>query len=58
MSKKILPCNCEEGSKSTTYVEKDLNGVVFGISCSECDDVIDWGNTDHIIKDWNKEKKK
>lgn len=51
---KINPCQCDDGGPETTYMETDLNGKIFKISCSECFEEISFNESDEIVKDWNK----
>ena len=46
----IVPC-C---SPESTYVEIDLSGSIFQISCFECEKEISFNNTNNIIEDWNR----
>lgn len=54
----IKPCNCEEGSPKTTYVDINLDGEIESISCCFCDDYEDFGHAGDTVEEWNKRKAK
>ncbi len=55
--RKVLPCSCENGSKDSTYIEKNLSGYVWKISCFECGEEVDYNNYDDVVAGWNMEQK-